>query len=128
MATPFRHEIRVRYAEVDMQGHVFNAHYLTYADDACSAWLRDRLGDYQAAGFDLVVKTATLTWHGGAGFDEVLAVDVTPARWGRTSFDVSFEGSVGERPVFSATLTYVSVEPGTVTPAPPPPAVRAALA
>ena len=121
MATPFRHEIRVRYAEVDMQGHVFNAHYLTYADDACSAWLRDRLGDYQAAGFDLVVKTATLTWHAGAGIDH-------HRHSGALFFEVSFEGSVGERPVFSATLTYVSVTPGTVTPAPPPAAVRAALA
>jgi acyl-CoA thioester hydrolase len=128
MSTPFRHEVRVRYAEVDMQGHVFNAHYLTFCDDACSAWLRERIGDYRAAGFDLVVKTATLTWHQGAGYDEVLAIDLQPTRWGTTSFDVRFEGSVGERPSFSATLTYVSIAPGTLTPAPMPGAVRAALA
>jgi len=128
MGAPFRHTLRVRYAEVDMQGHVFNAHYLTYIDDACSAWLRDRIGDYQAAGFDLVVKTASLTWHRGAGFDDELAIDVTVRRWGTSSFDVAFEGSVDERPVFTATLTYISVTPGTVTPAPPPPVVRAALA
>jgi acyl-CoA thioester hydrolase len=127
MPVPFRHELRVRYGEVDMQGHVFNAHYLAYVDDACNAWLRGALGDYQAAGFDMVLKAASLTWHGGAGFDDLLAVDVAPSRWGTTSFDVGFEGSVGERPVFSATVTYISVTPGTTTPAPVPPPVRAAL-
>jgi acyl-CoA thioester hydrolase len=128
MGAPFRHTLRVRYAEVDMQGHVFNAHYLTYVDDATGAWLRERLGDYQAAGFDIVLKTATLTWHRGAAYDDILAIDTTVSRWGTTSFDVTFEGSVDERPVFTATVTYISVTPGSVTPAPPPPAVRAALA
>ncbi|HET6949238.1 MAG TPA: thioesterase family protein [Acidimicrobiales bacterium] len=127
MPCPFRHELRVRYGEVDMQGHVFNAHYLAFVDDAFSAWLRAALGDYQAAGFDMVVKAATLTWHGGAGFDDLLAIDVAVGRWGTTSFDLTYEGSVGERPVFSAVLTYVSVTPGTTNPAPVPPAVRAAL-
>lgn len=128
MSPPFRHALRIRYAEVDMQGHAFNAHYLTYVDDACTAWLRDRVGDFQALGFDMVLKTATLTWHRGARFDEELAIDVTCRRWGTTSFDVGFEGSVGEQPVFDAVVTYVSVTPGALTPAPAPEAVRAALA
>ena len=33
MSRPYRHEIRIRYGEVDMQRHVFNAHYLAYVDD-----------------------------------------------------------------------------------------------
>ena len=127
MSAPFRHNLRVRYAEVDMQGHVFNAHYLTYVDDATGAWMRERLGDYQAAGFDIVLKTATLTWHRGAAYDDVLAIDLAVSRWGTTSIDVTFEGSVDEQPVFTATVTYISVTPGTVTPVPPPDAVRAAL-
>ena len=59
MPVPFRHELRVRYGEVDMQGHVFNAHYLAFVDDTLNAWLRKALGDYQAAGFDMVLKSAT---------------------------------------------------------------------
>ena len=64
--TPFRHEIRVRYGEVDMQRHVFNAHYLAYVDDACDAWLRSALGDdYLTSGaLDIVLKRADITWHG----------------------------------------------------------------
>src|SRR5918995_3562136 len=123
MGQPYRHELRVRYGEVDMQGHVFNAHYLAFVDDTLNAWLRKALGDYQAAGFDMVLKSATLTWHSGSGFDDLLAIDVEVRRWGTTSFDVGYEGSVGERPVFSAVVTYISVTPGTTTPAPVPDAV-----
>lgn len=127
--TTFRHEIRVRYGEVDMQQHVFNAHYLTYIDDACDAWFRAALGDdYHDAGLvDMVLKRADLTWHGGAGFGEALAIDVRTHRWGRTSFDIGFEGSVGERPIFTAVVTYVAVTPGTTAPTPVPEAVRSAL-
>lgn len=129
MSVAYRHEIRVRYGEVDMQRHVFNAHYLTYVDEACDAWMRARLGDdYHGSGLvDMVLKRADITWHGGAGFGDVLAVDVAARRWGRSSFDVGFEGSVGERPVFSAVVTYVAVAPGTTDPAPVPEAVRSAL-
>jgi acyl-CoA thioester hydrolase len=129
VTAPHRHEIRVRYAEVDMQQHVFNAHYLTYVDEAFDAWCRAALGeDYYAAGaIDMVLKRADITWHGRAGFGDVLAVDVGTRRWGRTSFDIGFEGSVGERPVFSAVVTYVSVAPGTTQPVPVPETVRSAL-
>lgn len=127
--TTFRHEIRVRYGEVDVQRHVFNAHYLTYVDDACDAWFRATLGDdYHDAGtVDMVLKRADLTWHGGAGLGDVLAIDVCARRWGRTSFDIAFAGSVGERPIFTAEVTYVAVTPGTTTPTPVPEAVRFAL-
>jgi acyl-CoA thioesterase FadM len=54
-------------------------------------------------------------------------VDVGARRWGTTSFDVGFEGSVGERPVFTAVVTYVAVTPGTTEPTPVPGAVRSAL-
>ena len=129
MSGTHRHEIRVRYGEVDMQHHVFNAHYLTYVDEACDAWFRRALGeDYHATGvIDVVLKRADLTWHGSAGFGEVLAVDVRARRWGRTSFDIGFEGSVGEQPVFTAVVTYVAVAPGTTEPTPVPEAVRSAL-
>jgi YbgC/YbaW family acyl-CoA thioester hydrolase len=123
----YRHELRVRYGEVDMQRHVFNAHYLAYVDDACDTWFRSVLGDYEPLGFDMVLKRADITWQGGATFGDVLAIDVAVRRWGTTSFDVGFEGSVGERPVFSAVVTYVSVTPGTTTPAAVPDSVRAAL-
>ena len=125
----YRHEIRIRYGEVDMQRHAFNAHYLTYVDEACDGWFRAVLGDdYHSSGaVDMVLKRADLTWHGRAGFGDVLAIDVGARRWGRTSFDIGFEGSVDEQPVFTAVVTYVAVSPGTIEPTPVPEAVRSAL-
>jgi acyl-CoA thioester hydrolase len=124
----FRHELRVRYGEVDMQRIVFNAHYLTYMDEAADAWFRHVLGDDYTDQVDIVVKRAELTWHGSATFGDVLAIDVAVQRWGRTSFDIGFRGSVGERPVFEAALTYISIVPGTKEPTPVPDHLRSALA
>ena len=35
-----RHALRVRWAEVDMQGVVFNGHYLTYCDVCVTEYWR----------------------------------------------------------------------------------------
>ena len=123
----FRHEIRVRYAEIDMQRHVFNAHYLVYIDDACDAWFRDAIGAQYGKEFDVVLKRLDITWDGSATWGDVLAVDVEVRRWGTTSFDIGFEGTVDDHPVFSAVVTYVSVAFGTTEPVPVPDFVRAAL-
>ena len=43
---------------------------------------------------------------------------------GTTSFDVAFDGHVGERRVFDAVITYVVVKMGTLEPIRVPPIVR----
>jgi acyl-CoA thioester hydrolase len=121
---PHRHRIRVRYGECDEQGVVFNAHYLAYVDDTMDTWLRQMDRPYQEHGWDLMVKRAELTWHNPARVADVLDVVAVVTRWGSTSLDLQFDGSVGDRPVFTAVLTYVGVAPGTTTPVPPPDAVR----
>jgi acyl-CoA thioester hydrolase len=127
MSEPYRHRIPIRYGEVDMQGVVFNAHYLAYCDDASDSWLRDRLGRFEALGWEPMVVKAVIEWQGAAGIGDALDIDLAVSRWGRTSFDVGFTGRVGERPVFTATITYVGVSPGDHTPIEPPADVRAAL-
>lgn len=124
---PYRHEVRIRYGEVDMQGVVFNAHYLAYCDDAVDSWLRTLDVRFEQLGWDLMLKKATVEWHGPAGIGDVLAIDIGVDRWGHTSFDIGLDGSVGERPVFSAVITYVGVRAGTKETMPPPPAIRALL-
>jgi acyl-CoA thioester hydrolase len=126
-AGPYTHHLRVRYGEVDMQRVVFNAHYLAYCDDAMESWVR-RVGVRVAAdGWDFMLKKATIEWDGAAGVHDELAIDVEVSRWGTTSFDVGFRGRVGERPVFTATVTYVGVVTGTRDKAAPPPVVRELL-
>jgi acyl-CoA thioester hydrolase len=125
--SPYVHRIRVRYGECDMQRVVFNAHYLAYCDDACERWLAARGVDVADVGWDFMLKKAVVEWAGAATVHEELAITVAAARWGNTSFDVGFEGSVDGRPVFSATITYVGVRTGTRETMPPPPQVRALL-
>jgi len=130
----YRHTITVRYGDCDMQGVVFNSHYLAYADDAVAHWFRTALpdgsiwmADSQAALFDFMVKKAVVTWSGPAKPYDRLDLDCRVSRWGRTSFDVHVAGSVDGDERVEILLTYVSVTPGTHTPCTVPEEVRAAL-
>jgi acyl-CoA thioester hydrolase len=113
--TPFRHRIRVRYAEIDGQGVVFNAHWLTYFDDSCTRFM-ESLGfgaDFWVSEFDVMLVKAILEWFGPARFDEWIDIAVEPVRLGTKSFDLRYTASVGERPCCTATITYVAIEAGS---------------
>ena len=120
------HHVRVRYGEVDMQKVVFNAHYLAYCDDAADVWFRSMGAALEAGDWDVMVKKASITWSGGAKVHDDLAIEVAVRRWGNTSFDVGFDGSVDGVPVFSADITYVAVRTGTTETVRVPDAFRAA--
>jgi acyl-CoA thioester hydrolase len=110
-----------------MQQVVFNANYLAYIDDAIDTWMRTVLGPIEQLGFDFMVKKATVEWQAPARFGDTLDLDVSVARWGRSSFDVLVLGSAGDRSIFTATLVYVSTAPGEAAATPIPDSVRAAL-
>jgi acyl-CoA thioester hydrolase len=110
-----------------MQRVVFNAHYLAYCDDAVEHWFAARGVRVADAGWDFMLKKATIEWAGAATVRDELVIEVAATRWGNTSFDVGFEGTVDGAPIFSCTITYVGVKLGTRETMPPPPEVRAAL-
>ena len=120
------HHVRIRYGEVDMQQVVFNAHYLAYCDDAADLWFRSIGALLEGGDWDVMVKKATITWEGGARVHDDLAIAVAVSRWGNTSFDVRFDGTVEGRPVFSADLVYVAVRTGTLEPVSVPESFRLA--
>lgn len=121
------HRIKVRYGEVDMQGVVFNAHYLAYVDDAADSWLRSLDANFEERGWDIMLVKAVVEWQGTAGIGDTIDIAVGVSRWGNTSFDMHFVGAVGERPVFTATITYVGVRAGTREKMPAPDEFRALL-
>jgi acyl-CoA thioester hydrolase len=127
---PFVHTVRPRYAEVDMQGVVFNAHWLTFFDEACTRWF-GHLG-YEASvaffeDFDVMLVKAVVEWTGPAGFDQLVDIAVAPSRIGTKSFDVRYDATVEGRPVCVGTITYVSVTPGTHDSTPIPAELRTRL-
>ncbi len=88
MAEPFRHQLRVRYAECDRQEVVFNAHYLAYFDVALTELWRAAFGGYRAMmerGFDMVVAEARLRFKRAARFDDELTLEVTITKLGTSS-------------------------------------------
>jgi acyl-CoA thioester hydrolase len=126
----FVHRVRPRYAEVDLQGVVFNAHWLTYFDEACTRFFEhmgfDAAKDFFET-FDVMLVKAVLEWQGPAGFDELVDIGVAVSRIGAKSFDVRYVAGVGERPACTGVITYVSVTPGTHDPTPIPDGLRACL-
>ena len=125
----FRNRIRVRYAEIDGQGVVFNAHWMTYFDDTCTRFM-ESLGfgpEFWTIEFDVMLVRAELEWKGSARFDQWIDVDVAPVRLGTKSFDLHYQASVDGRPACTATITYVAVVPGKNTSVAIPANVRGAL-
>lgn len=127
MSEPYVHRIRVRYGECDMQRVVFNANYLAYCDDAVETWWGARGVDVEALGWDAMLKKAVVEWQGSATVHDELDIRVEASRWGNTSFDVTFTGTVADRPVFVAVITYVGVRLGTQETMAPPDEVRTRL-
>lgn len=128
---PLSHELRVRYAECDQQGVVFNAHYLAWFDMNMTELWRAAFGSYQAAverGVDIVVAAAELRFRASARFDDVVALEVAVSHLGTTSL-VTDHAIVraGERLV-EGRLRHVMVDPATLAKTPIPDWVRDGLA
>jgi acyl-CoA thioester hydrolase len=88
-----RERLRVRWAETDAQGIVFNGHYLTYFDVAITEYWRAVGLPYPAAlagtGVDLFAVKSTVEYVAPARYDDVIEVGCRAARLGRSS--ITFE-------------------------------------
>lgn len=116
----------VRFAECDQQGVVFNAHYLTFADEAVSAWWTAIGLPFEQLGVENVVKAAHLEWHSSARHGDTVSVDAELDRLGRTSLTVALTVRVAARVCCRVRTTYVAVADGVAVPWPE--KVRAVLA
>lgn len=127
----FSHSLRVRWAEVDMQKIVFNAHYLMYFDTAVADYWRALALPYEEAmhqlGGDLYVKKASIEFHASARYDDQLDVRLKCARIGNSS--MQFQGAIyrGEQLLITGELVYVFADPATQTSKPVPAMLREVL-
>jgi acyl-CoA thioester hydrolase len=123
VGTPFAHPLRVRYAECDVQGVVFNAHYLAYFDISMTELWRAAFGGYQAMldrGLDMVVAEAQLRFQGSASFDQELTLEVAVIRMGNTSILSRHRIHHGEELLVGGTLAHVLVDRKTLRKTPIP--------
>ncbi len=135
VSQPFRFHttLRVRYSEVDWQGHVFNGVYLTYLDVAMTEYLRAlgfRYPDLVTRRiFDPAVVKATLEFMAPACFDEELDIGVHVADIGRTSLRTSFgiTKTGGTVHILRGEITYVNYDTAAKCAVPVPPSIREAI-
>jgi len=118
----FRHPLRVRYAELDPQRIVFNAHYLTWFDIALTEYLRG-LGFHADQGFaghgsDIHVVNATLDFRASARHDDEVLLAARIEYLGRTSFRFRMGCFRDAALLVAARLTYVNAREAVPVPLP----------
>jgi acyl-CoA thioester hydrolase len=127
----FFHRLRVRWAEADMQGVVFNGHYLTYADVAITEYWRTIGYPYPSSierlGVDWLVVKASLEYRAPARYDDELEIGVRVGRIGSSSIQFLLEMYRGENHLINGEIIYVTVNPQTHAPVRVPEALRTTI-
>jgi acyl-CoA thioester hydrolase len=118
MAEPFRHRLRVRWSECDLQGVVFYPNYLAYFDHLLTELWREAVGSYariQELGIDLVVAEAGIRYRVSARFDEEIELKAMISRLGTTSMTMDLTAErVGDGALLvEGELRHVFVDPQT---------------
>ena len=134
--SPFSLPVVPRYAEVDQQGVVFNGHYLTWFDEACTGFL-DHLGvtypGLIATGHDIQVVHSDIDYLAGVRWRDAVRVAVECERIGTTSFMLAFTvqrctGDSAEETAVRGRNVYVVVSTDDWAKRPIPELLRRALA
>jgi acyl-CoA thioester hydrolase len=124
-----------RYAEVDQQGVVFNGHYLTWFDEACTGLLDHLDVSYPgliASGHDIQVVHTEIDFLGPVRWRDSVRVQVACERIGTTSFTLGFSvfrsnPETKERVAVRGRNVYVVVSTDDWAKRPVPPLLRDGL-
>jgi len=112
---PFTVEFRVRYAETDQMGVVYHAEYLVWCEVGRTEFIRAHLRSYatlEEEGLTLAVADASLRYHGGARYDELIRVETRLVEVRSRSLRFEYvvrRAETGEKLVTAAT-TLVAVD------------------
>jgi acyl-CoA thioester hydrolase len=107
----FYHPIEVRYGDLDPQGHVNNARYLTYIEQARIAYVRE-LGLWDGKSFQdigIILAEAHVSYKAAILWGQSIRVGVRISRLGNKSFDWSYIIEDSETGITHATATTIQV-------------------
>lgn len=131
MSAPFNHQLRVRYAECDAQGIVFNGNWFLYFDTVMTEYWRELIGGYkhlpEQFGVETVVAETGARFRGAGRFDDLLDFEISVPRIGTSSMRVEFDVSKDENLLVEGFIEYVFVDAKTLAPQPIPDMVRGQL-
>jgi acyl-CoA thioester hydrolase len=75
-------ETRVRYAETDQMGVAYHANYLVWCEMGRTDFIREHVRSYaelEREGVALAVSEATVRFHAGARYDDLVRIETTLA-------------------------------------------------
>ena len=104
---PFVHRETVRFRDLDGMGHVNNAVFSTYLEQARLAWFGET--DEHALG-DVILARTEIDFRSPVQSGEIVEVGVRPARLGTKSFELEYELRAGGRLVAEAKSVLVGYD------------------
>ncbi|RLM51257.1 MULTISPECIES: thioesterase family protein [unclassified Halorubrum] len=124
---PYTVDIDVRFRDIDALGHVNNAVYATYVEQARTRYFRDVL-DIDISQSSTVLASLSVDFRRPIELpDETVTVTVELADLGRSSATMTHEIRVGDAVAAEAEATVVALDPETGEPAPIPEEHRAEM-
>jgi acyl-CoA thioester hydrolase len=130
MARVFVHRETVRFSDLDPMGHVNNAVYLTWIENARIEFLR-ALGAFDSpdtSQMTMILARVEVDFRAPLGFGEGVEIAVHTARLGTKSFDLEYELLAGDRIVAEARTVLVAYDYAQASPIEIPPRWREQLA
>lgn len=110
MKSQFVHRETARYRDADAFGHVNNAVYLTYLEQARNAWLRE-LGLVRGVeDIAMILARVEIDYRAQLEIDEEVEIGVRCSRLGTKSFDLAYELRAAGRVVAEAKTVLVGFD------------------
>jgi acyl-CoA thioester hydrolase len=100
----------VRFRDLDAFGHVNNAVYQTYLDDARNALLAHLGLARGVAEITMILARVEIDFRAQANVGDELEIGVRPARFGTKSFDLQYELRANGRVVAEAKTVLVGYD------------------
>ena len=128
---PFTWTIRVYYEDTDTCGIVYYANYLKFFERARTEWLRSVGFEQQEMaderGLRFVISRVECEFKLPARLDDLIEIDVRVARLGNASMVFEQSAKRDSAVLATARVRVGCIESDTLTPAPLPPELRAAV-
>ena len=103
---PFVHQETVRFRDLDAMGHLNNAVYSTFLEQARLAFLEP----HGARVRSMILARLEIDFRSPVELGETVEISVTPSRVGTKSFDLEYVLRVGDRTVAEAKTVLVAYD------------------
>jgi len=129
---PFSFSDKIRFSDLDTQGHLNNVAFLVFVESARIAYAVSVAEPDEApfgtqTDYTFMVVEVRIAYRSPGQFGETIETRLRPSSVGRSSFTTDFEMRVGERLLADGHSVLVTYDPVGQRPIPVPDALRARL-